>query len=74
MSDDTEMEVDNPPTDIPEDKTDTSQESEKGTEVRVAFTGFQTFQFFIQNFKTVKNYFLYFLDSYGRQRFWNLSP
>jgi hypothetical protein len=34
MSDDTEMEVDTPPTDTPEDKADTSQESEK--EVRVA--------------------------------------
>ena len=40
MSDDTEMEVDNPPTDIPEDKADTSQESEKGKEVRVAFKYF----------------------------------
>ena len=37
MSDDSEMEIDNPPTDIPEDKADTSQESEKGKEVRVAF-------------------------------------
>ena len=34
MSDGTEMEVDTPPTDTPEDKADTSQESEK--EVRVA--------------------------------------
>ena len=40
MSDDTEMEIDNPPTDIPEDKADTSQESEKGKEVRVAFKYF----------------------------------
>ncbi len=41
MSDETEMEVDNPPTDIPEDKTDTSQESEKGKEVKVAFKDFK---------------------------------
>ena len=40
MSDDTEMEVDNPPTDIPEDKADTSQESEEAKEVRVAFKYF----------------------------------
>ena len=40
MSDDTEMEIDNPPTDIPEDKPDTSQESEEAKEVRVAFKYF----------------------------------
>ena len=34
MSDDTEMEVETPPTETPEDKANTSQESEK--EVRVA--------------------------------------
>ena len=55
MSDDTEMEIDNPPTDTPENKADTSQESEKGKEVRVAFKYFNFS--YIQNFKTVKNYF-----------------
>ena len=59
MSDDTEMEIDNPPTDIQEDKADTTQESEKGTEVRVAFA-FQKFQFFIQNLKPSKIIFYTF--------------
>merc|ERR1712210_151462 len=35
MSDDTEMEVDTPPTDTPEDKADASQESEKETPMEV---------------------------------------
>ena len=57
MSDDTEMEIDNPPTDIPEDKADTSQESEKGKEVRVAF---KYFNFSYKIYKTSKIIFYTF--------------
>ena len=57
MSDDTEMEIDNPPTDIPEDKADTSQESEKGKEVKLAF---KYFKFSYRILKPSKNIFYTF--------------
>ena len=65
MSDDTEMVIDNPPTDIPEDKADTSQESEKGKEVRVAFKYYFNFSYRI--LKPSKIIF-YTLDSHGSSK------